>query len=83
MCMDAAADAVLIECGHGGMCTGAVPSLARSRPPEGRITTFNSGQSLGLETKLHGEEREPDLYEESVYANAPPSLTRARIPLCR
>jgi hypothetical protein len=27
VCMDAAADAVLIECGHGGLCVGALSTL--------------------------------------------------------
>ena len=33
VCMDAAADAVLIECGHGGLCAGALPPLAPARIP--------------------------------------------------
>ncbi len=39
VCMDAAADAVLIECGHGGLCGGALPSLASScvLPPRQRF----------------------------------------------
>ena len=27
MCLDAAADAVLVECGHGGICAGDIASI--------------------------------------------------------
>ena len=33
VCLDAAADAVLVQCGHGGLCAGAA-ALARREPPQ-------------------------------------------------
>jgi hypothetical protein len=33
VCMDAAADAVLIECGHGGLCVGALSTLRSAEFP--------------------------------------------------
>jgi hypothetical protein len=38
VCMDAAADAVLIECGHGGLCAGALPT--HSLKPACRIKSI-------------------------------------------
>ncbi len=43
VCMDAAADAVLIECGHGGLCAGAPSSLAPSCLKEEFPHNFHGG----------------------------------------
>ncbi len=39
VCMDAAADAVLIECGHGGLCAGEPDPLRATPEHPGHLRT--------------------------------------------
>ncbi len=51
VCMDAAADAVLIECGHGGLCAGAPPTLT---PAHLKEELFPHNLHVGVWAESHG-----------------------------
>ncbi len=56
VCMDAAADAMLIECGHGGLCAGERISLqiiasARTRPSERQRVKEGKVIRIAIRTK--------------------------------
>ncbi len=56
VCMDATADAVLIECGHGGLCAGALPPCSPLIPSAAAL--ISRVTSLTLTTPVHFPSRD-------------------------
>jgi len=82
ICMDRAPDAILLECGHGGLCMDCAQSLWDAGP-EGRLCPMCRNAITGI-VKIVGEAPGGEVNVEVVrYSLAPPTSERERPSLLR